>query len=78
MRMPGELDHAYVTARSTLLDALQALGDQRVAVVLVGAQAVYLRTGEAAVAVPPYTTDADIAIDPAALVASPTLVNAME
>src|SRR6187401_2744009 len=32
----------YVLARRVLLDALQALGSQRDAVVLVGAQAIYL------------------------------------
>ena len=38
----GEL---YVLARCVLLDALEALGAHRHAVVLVGAQAVYLRVG---------------------------------
>lgn len=32
----------YVVARAVLLDALDALGEQRNAVVLVGAQAIYL------------------------------------
>lgn len=62
--MPGDLDEAYIQARATLLDALQGLEQQLAAVVLVGAQAVYLRTGEADVPVLPYTTDADIGIDP--------------
>jgi len=56
-------DPLYVAARRVLLDALQALGEQRNAVVLVGAQAIYLRVGEAdfEVTVAPYTTDADLA-----------------
>lgn len=43
--MPGAPDPLYVRARRVLLDALDALGDQRRAVVLVGAQAVYFRVG---------------------------------
>ena len=42
--MPGAPDPVYVLARRVLLDALQALGEQRSAVVLVGAQAIYLHT----------------------------------
>jgi hypothetical protein len=41
----SELDELYVMARRVLLDALHALGTHRDAVVLVGAQAVYLRVG---------------------------------
>jgi hypothetical protein len=50
-----------------LLDALDALGDQRDAVVLVGAQAIYLHTGAAELAVAEFTTDSDLGIDPSAL-----------
>ncbi len=46
------------------LDALAALGAQRDALILAGAQAVYLHTGPAGLAVAEYTTDADIAINP--------------
>lgn len=42
----------YIVARTVLLDALDALGEQRDAVVLVGAQAIYLHTGDADIAVP--------------------------
>jgi hypothetical protein len=41
--------------------------------VLVGAQAIYLRTGEADLAVAPYTTDGDLALDPALLAETPPL-----
>lgn len=76
--MPGELDPAYVSARRALLDALEALEAQRDAVVLVGAHAIYLRTGEADLAVAPYTTDGDIALDPTALRPDPKLDKAMQ
>ena len=39
--MPGALDPRYVLARAVLLDAIEALGNQRSAVIVVGAQAVY-------------------------------------
>lgn len=35
--MPGAPDPRYVLARTVLLDALEALGDQRSAVIVVGA-----------------------------------------
>jgi len=41
----------YVLARQVLLDALEALGAHRDAIVLVGAQAVYLHVGDADLAV---------------------------
>jgi hypothetical protein len=49
-------DDLYVLARQTLLDALEALGPHRDAVVVCGAQAIYLPVGEADFAVSPYTT----------------------
>lgn len=67
----------YVLARQVLLDALSALGPHREAVVLVGAQAVYLHTGDADVAVAPTTTDADIALAPALLRDEPLLEAAL-
>ena len=42
-----EHDELYTVARTVLLDALEALGEHREALVLVGAQAIYLRVGEA-------------------------------
>lgn len=38
-----EIDEPYTMAREVLLDALTALGDHRSSIVLVGAQAIYLR-----------------------------------
>jgi hypothetical protein len=72
-----ELDELYVMARRVLLDALDALGSHRDAIVLVGAQAVYLRVGEADLAVAPFTTDGDLAIDPAVLAEIPPLERAL-
>ena len=58
------MDELYVIARQVLLDALEALGPHRDATILVGAQAIYLHTGDAELAVAEYTTDADLALDP--------------
>lgn len=70
-------DPLYVLARTVLLDALAALGPQRDAVILVGAQAIYLHTGAIDLAVPEYTTDADVVIDPSLLRALPELEQAL-
>lgn len=71
--MPGESDPIYIAARRALLDALDALADQRDAIVLVGAQAIYVHVGEGDLAVAPYTIDADLALDPRALADEPLL-----
>lgn len=73
----SEFDELYVMARRVLLDALDALGHHRDAIVLVGAQAVYLRVGDADLAVTPYTTDGDLVIDPAVLAEIPPLERAL-
>jgi hypothetical protein len=79
MKPPGDPDQqeAYALARRVLLDALDALGDQRDAVVLVGAQAIYLHTGDTDLAVAPFTTDGDIAINPEKLQVDPKLEEAL-
>jgi hypothetical protein len=69
----SRVDELYVVARRVLLDAFVALGLHRGAIVLVGAHAVYLRVGEADLAVAAFTTDADLAIDPAVLAEIPPL-----
>ena len=73
----SEPDELYVMARRVLLDALGALGDHRDAIVLVGAQAVYLRVGDADLAITPYTTDGDLVIDPTVLAEIPPLERAL-
>lgn len=70
------MDELYVLARRVLLDALDALGSHRDAVIVVGAHAVYMRVGDADLAVAPHTTDGDIAIEPAALGETPPLEHA--
>ena len=68
----------YVKARRVLLDALNALGPQRTAVILCGAQAVYIHVGEDEFAVAPFTSDADLLLSPALLLDEPVLREAME
>jgi hypothetical protein len=75
--MPGEPDPLYVAARSVLLDALEALGQRRDAIILIGAQAIYLHTGAAELAIAEHTTDADVTIDPNLLRESPKLESAL-
>ncbi|MGW0432464.1 hypothetical protein ACWDV4_07945 [Micromonospora sp. NPDC003197] len=69
----------YVAARRVLLDALDALADHRKAIILAGAQAIYVRTGGAELdaSVAPFTTDADLALDPRVLGAEPEIIGAM-
>lgn len=71
-------DPLYVRARAALLDATGALGTHLDAVVLVGAQAIYLHTGNADLAVAEYTTDADFAISPRELADTPLLADLLE
>ncbi len=75
--MPGAPDPLYVQARRVLLDATDALAEQLDAIVLVGAQAIYLHTGDADLPVAEYTTDADFSIGPADLTDSPLLAELM-
>ena len=70
-------DPSYVAARRVLLDALEDLADHRDAIIVVGAQAVYLRTGAANVGVAEYTTDGDLAIASDVLAGSPLLEDVM-
>ncbi len=69
----GEVDEEYVLARRALLDAADALSEHLDAVVLVGAQAIYLQTGAAELAIAEYTTDADLSIQPAGLRDAPRI-----
>lgn len=75
--MTGAPDPLYVRARRTLLDALDALEPHLDAIVLVGAQAVYLHTADTDLAVAEYTTDADLAIAPGDLADSPLIGDAL-
>jgi len=64
-------------ARRVLLDALLALAPHADALVIAGAQAVYLHSGDGDLAVAPFTTDADLAVDPEQLAADPLIEAAM-
>ena len=77
MTAPNAPDPRYIAARRVLLDALEALAPHGPAFILVGAQAVYLRTGESDLAIAPYTTDGDLALDPRLLGDEPTIATAM-
>ena len=79
----GQMETTYdadqIDAREALLDAVDALGRHSDAVILVGAQAIYVHTKseEANFALSPFTYDADIALDPDLLRDSPTIIDAM-
>lgn len=66
-----------IAARAALLDTLDALVEHRDALVLIGAQAIYLHTGAAPVALAEATKDSDLAVDPRALSDTPLLDEAM-
>lgn len=68
----------YVAARKVLIDALEALAVHRGALVIVGAQAVYLRTLSVDLAVAPFTTDGDLAVHPHLLNDNPRLEDSMQ
>ena len=71
MNPTGGPEIVYVRARKVLLDGIEALREHANSVVLVGAQAIYLHTGEGDLAVAPYTEDADLALDPRRLANRP-------
>jgi hypothetical protein len=71
--LPGE----YVSARTVLLDALYAIGSQRNAVILVGAQAVYVHAGMGDLVLAPTTTDGDLALRTDELGDTPELARAL-
>lgn len=68
----------YVAARRVLLDALEALHPHGGALILAGAQAVYLRAGPDSLPIAEFTTDGDLTIDPALLSEAPALDELMQ
>lgn len=76
--MPGAPDPQYVQARKLLLDVVEALGVQREAVILIGAQAIYLRRSSEEIAVAEFTRDADLAVVPRKLKNAPALNKVMK
>ena len=65
--------------RNYYIEARKALGPHSGAVILVGAQAVYVQSAseDDSFVVSPFTYDADIALDPDLLANSPAIVSAM-
>lgn len=74
---PDAIDPRYVATRRILLDALEALAPHGRAVIVAGAQGVYLRTGWSEIGIAPYTTDGDLALDPKLLGDQPGLEESM-
>ena len=74
----ASIPREYVIARRVLLDCLELLAAQSEALVLVGAQAIYLQTPVLDVGLPASTTDSDIAIDPDLLFENPDLAEVLE
>jgi hypothetical protein len=68
-----DFDPRYVAARKVLLDALTVLAPHDKAIIVAGAQAIYLRTGANDIGIAPYTTDGDLAVDPTLLGDEPEL-----
>lgn len=67
------LDQLTVAARRVLLDGLVALEPHLPAVTVIGGQAVYLRSADAAITTAAYTSDGDLGIDPRHLRPEPHL-----
>lgn len=68
---------AVTIARAGLLDAFEALESHLDALVVIGAQAIYLHTGSLKVALAEFTTDGDVAVDPDLLSSDPLVESAM-
>jgi hypothetical protein len=66
-----------VESRSALLDALEALREHQASVIVIGAQAIYLHTGGADVALAEATKDSDLALDARTIGEEPLLQQAM-
>lgn len=76
MRTSGG-DDVLEAARGALLDALEALRDHRDSVIVIGAQAIYLHTGAADIALAEFTKDSDLALDVRSLADDPLIEDLM-
>jgi len=76
MKPLGESD-LPVLIRAALLDALEALSAHRQSVVVIGAQAIYLHTGNTSLALAESTKDSDLALDMRTLADHPLIEQAM-
>ena len=79
-KFPDDVDpeEFTVVTRRVLLDALEALAEHRKAIVLVGGQAVHIRTARTPLVSSAYTSDADLSLDPAQVLDQPLLQEAMK
>jgi hypothetical protein len=77
MKMTGD-GNQLIEARIALLDALEALSEHSESVILVGAQAIYLHTGKADIALAEFTKDSDLAVDTRSLGDDPLIEKAMQ
>ncbi|MFF4235802.1 hypothetical protein ACFYYL_08060 [Actinomadura geliboluensis] len=78
-KVPEGLDRnqLVIASRRVLLDGLIALRPHLAAFTVVGAQAVYLRTPDASLQNAPFTSDADLSLDPAVLDDQPLVDEAL-
>ncbi len=76
--MARELTELYIRSRRALLDALTALEGHLDSLVLVGAQAIYLHTGDVDEAIATETKDSDLVVDPRKLEDDPRLDEALQ
>lgn len=74
----GSPNELYAESRRALLDALVALREHRGSIILIGAQAVYLRSERAKLQVAAFTSDADLGLDPRDLADMPRIEEAMK
>ncbi|MEU3715190.1 hypothetical protein [Streptomyces californicus] len=79
-KIPDDVDphRLTVVARRVLLDGLSALRDHLPALTIVGAQAVHLRSPDAAISNAPFTSDGDLSIDPLLLRDQPHLDTSLQ
>jgi hypothetical protein len=74
---PAGDDDLLIRARAALLDAVEALKPHHDALVVVGAQAIFLHGHSVNIALEEFTKDSDLVIDPRALGSNPRLEAAM-
>ncbi len=74
---PGRSESLLASSRAALLDALEALEAHRDSVIVIGAQAIYLRASSRQVALAEFTKDSDLALDPRSLGEDPRVEEAM-
>lgn len=72
------MDDILIAAREALLDTLEALAEHASSIVVIGAQAVHLRTPGAPTLVPAATSDVDLGLRVAVLADTPRIEDALQ